>query len=97
MNSTERLNQYETIQQPIDAFGPIIRLEDHVAIQPRYFTARAREGSERYVEQSLFLPHDVPAAQLDENVRVSFSQFELRSESQLDGNERNAQTLAEYR
>ena len=70
MDVAERLDQREALEKRVDTLRPVLRREDNVAVQPHDLAAAGREAAESHVEQPLLLPHDVPVADLDENVRV---------------------------
>jgi hypothetical protein len=84
MHMAERLHQRKAIEQPARASRPVIGLEDDIAVHPRDFAAAHRQGPQCHVQQSFLLPHDIAAAELDENVRIFLGQLEISAVRQFD-------------
>ena len=71
MKMAEGLHEEEAIEQGVGLVQPIAGFEHHVAIHAHDTPARRRQRLQREVHQSLFLPQHIPAAQLDEDVRIA--------------------------
>src|SRR6185503_14301816 len=77
------------------ALVPVGEGENDIAIDPRDVTAGAGEGPQRQIQQSLLLPQNVAAAELDKDVRVFPTQLKVAFKSQFYRNQRGFQVLAE--
>jgi hypothetical protein len=88
------LDQEEAIERQTRAFGPIVRFEDNVTIEPHDFPASTRQRAQCQIQKPLFLPQDIRATQLQENFGVMFLQLEFWTIAQFNGDERHGEVLA---
>lgn len=76
IGAAEELDHRRLLERLHRPLGPVLALEQDVAVQPHHGVAIARQGFERAVQQALLLPHHVPRRHLDEHGGVVRIQLE---------------------
>jgi hypothetical protein len=73
---------------------PVVAVEDDIAVHPGDLAAGRRDVTESDVQQTLLLPHDVAAMELDQDVSVPGLKIEGPVERELDGDQRHSESPA---
>src|SRR5262245_1648280 len=92
----EKMHERELVQRQDRPLHPVVASEDDIAVEPCNLVAGLGNTLDSDVEQSVLLPHDIAAAELNEYVGVLSPELETTVEGELHRDQWNCKMLAKY-
>ena len=88
------MNDIEFVKLSDRSLHPVIRCQQHVAVEPSNLLDSGRHRCERNIEKSLFLPHHIGRAQLDQDLGVAIPQVETFTMAEFDDDQGDSEPFA---
>src|SRR5262245_22141159 len=87
--------EHQLIEGQARPLGPVIAVEDHVAVHPDDSVAVTGDRLQGDVEQTFLLPHDIAAGELHEDVRITRLELKAAVEREFHGHQWHREALPE--